>query len=63
MRLLRTLLLGAAAYGAYKFVTKKDVNGRAIVDEIKDKVPEWKAKIKQIKDDMEREFQPKDINL
>jgi hypothetical protein len=61
MGLLRTLLLGAAAYGAYKFATKKDVNGRSIVDDIKDKAPEWKEKIKQVKDDIEKGFQPKDI--
>jgi len=61
MGLLRTLLLGAAAYGAYKFATKKDVNGRSIVDDIKDKAPEWREKIKQVKDNIEKGFQPKDI--
>ncbi|MFC6099471.1 hypothetical protein [Olivibacter domesticus] len=61
MGLLRTLLLGAAAYGAYKYATKKDVNGRSMVDDIKEKAPEWKEKIKRFKDDVERGFQPKDV--
>lgn len=61
MGLLRTLLLGAAAYGAYKYATKKDVNGRSMVDDIKEKAPEWKEKIKRFKDDIERGFQPKDV--
>lgn len=61
MGLLRTLLLGAAAYGAYKYATKKDVNGRSMVDDIKEKAPEWKEKIMRVKDDIERGFQTKDI--
>lgn len=60
MGLFRTLLLGAAAYGAYKYVTKKDVNGRSMVDDIKDKAPEWKENIKRFKDDIERKFQTND---
>lgn len=61
MGLLRTLLLGAAAYGAYKYATKKDVNGRSMVDDIKEKAPEWKEKIMRVKDDIERGFQTKDV--
>jgi hypothetical protein len=61
MGLLRTLLLGAAAYGAYKYATKKDVNGRSMVDDIKEKAPEWKEKIMRVKDDLERGFQTKDF--
>jgi molybdopterin synthase catalytic subunit len=37
------------------------VNGRSIVDDIKDKAPEWKEKIMQVKDNIEKGFQPKDI--
>jgi hypothetical protein len=61
MGLLRTLLLGAAAYGAYKYATKKDVNGRSMVDDIKEKAPEWKEKIMRVKDDIEKGFQTKDV--
>lgn len=61
MGLLRVLLLGAAAYGAYKFVTKKDMNGRSIVDDVKNKAPEWKKKIMRVKDDIEKGFQTKDL--
>lgn len=60
MGLFRTVLLGAAVYGAYKYATKKDVNGRSIVDDIKEKAPEWKEKVMRFKDDVEREFQTKD---
>lgn len=56
MGLFRTILLGAAAYGAYKYATKKDANGRSMVDDIKDRAPEWKEKIMNFKDNMEREF-------
>ncbi|MCL4639931.1 MULTISPECIES: hypothetical protein [Olivibacter] len=56
MGLFRTILLGAAAYGAYKYATKKDANGRSMVDDIKEKAPAWKEKIMRFKDDMEREL-------
>ncbi|WP_134091538.1 YtxH domain-containing protein [Olivibacter sp. XZL3] len=59
MGLFRTLLLGAAAYGAYKYATKKDANGRSMVDDIKDKAPEWKEKIMRFKDDVGRDFKHK----
>lgn len=61
MGLLRTLLFGAAAYGAYKYATKKDENGRSMVDDIKDRAPKWKEDIKRFKDDIEHKFQTKDI--
>jgi len=60
MGLFRTVLLGAVAYGAYKFATKKDENGKSMVDDIKEKAPEWKEKIMRFKDNIEREFQTKD---
>jgi len=61
MGLLKTLLLGAAAYGVYKYATKKDINGRSIVDDIKEKAPEWKEDIRRFKDDIESKFQAKDL--
>jgi len=51
MGLLKTALIGAAVYGAIKYVTKKDVYGRSVLDDIKDKAPEWADKAKQFKDD------------
>jgi hypothetical protein len=57
MGLLKTALLGAAVYGAVKYLTKKNLNGRSIVDEIKDKAPEWMEKAKSIKNDLKTEFE------
>lgn len=51
MGLLKTALIGAAVYGAIKYVTKKDVNGRSILDDVKDKAPEWADKAKRFKED------------
>jgi hypothetical protein len=53
MGLLKTALIGAAVYGAIKYLTKKDMNGRSMVDDIKEKAPEWMDKVKNMK----REFQ------
>ena len=56
MGLLKTAILGAAVYAGFKYVTKKDpVTGKSIVDDIKDKAPEWKEKAK----DYKREFETK----
>lgn len=53
MGLIKTALIGAAVYGAIKYLTKKDMNGRSMVDNIKEKAPEWMDKVKNMK----REFQ------
>ena len=53
MGLFRTALIGAALYGAYKYVTKPDViTGRTLVDDLKDNAPEWIEKAKGYKDDL-----------
>ena len=57
MGLLKTALIGAAVYGAIKYITKKDENGRSIVDNIKDKAPEWMEKAKNIKDEFRTELE------
>jgi uncharacterized protein YoxC len=56
MGLFKTVLLGAAVYGAYKYATKKDVNGRSMVDDLKDKAPEFMDKAKRFKEDMEMKY-------
>ncbi|KLT65344.1 hypothetical protein [Pedobacter sp. BMA] len=56
MGLLKTAILGAAVYAGFKYVTKKDpVTGKSIVDDLKDKAPEWKEKANNYK----REFETK----
>lgn len=57
MGLLKTALIGAAVYGAIKYMTKKDENGRSIVDNLKDKAPEWMEKAKNIKDEFRTELE------
>jgi hypothetical protein len=52
MGLLKTAIIGAAIYGAIKYVTKKDINGKSIVDDIKEKAPEWADKAKKLRDDL-----------
>jgi hypothetical protein len=51
MGLLKTALIGAAVYGAIKYVTKKDINGRSVLDDLKEKAPEWADKAKRFKED------------
>lgn len=56
MGLLKTALIGAAVYGAIKYITKKDENGRSIVDDLKDRAPEWMEKAKGFKTDMQMKY-------
>lgn len=57
MGLLKKVLIGAAVYGAFKYLTKKDVNGRSMVDDIKDKAPDWMEKVKNVKNDFQAELE------
>lgn len=57
MGLLKTALMGAAVYGAVKYLTKKDITGRSMVDDIKDKAPEWMEKVKNVKNDFQAELE------
>ena len=53
MGLFRTAFIGAAIYGAYKYITKPDeITGKTIVDELKEKAPEWIEKAKDLKEDL-----------
>jgi hypothetical protein len=56
MGLFKTALIGAAVYGAIKYVTKKDVNGRSLVDDFKEKAPEWVDKAKRFKEDIAMDY-------
>ncbi|WP_316791317.1 YtxH domain-containing protein [Pedobacter frigoris] len=57
MGLLKTALIGAAVYGAIKYVTKKDLNGRSIMDDFKEKSPEWMEKFKNVKEEFKVELE------
>jgi hypothetical protein len=57
MGLFKTALIGAAIYGAYKYITKTDdVTGKSIVDDLKEKAPEWIDKAKAYKEDLEVKY-------
>jgi len=57
MGLLKTALIGAAVYGAIKYITKKDeLTGRSIADDLKDKAPEWIDKAKGYKSDLQARY-------
>jgi hypothetical protein len=51
MGLLKTAIIGAAVYGAIKYVTKKDINGKSLVDDLKENAPKWADEAKRMKDD------------
>lgn len=57
MGLLKTALIGAAVYGAIKYVTKKNTNGRSVMDNLKERAPEWLEKIKNVKEDFRTELE------
>lgn len=62
MGLFRTAVIGAAIYGAYKYLTKPDeITGKTIVDDLKEKAPEWMDKAKSLKDDLEKKYVKNDL--
>jgi len=54
MGLLKTAIIGAAIYAGVKYITKKDpVTGKSVVDDLKDKAPEWMEKAKSYGNEFE----------
>ncbi|AMR29915.1 hypothetical protein A0256_00045 [Mucilaginibacter sp. PAMC 26640] len=51
MGLLRFIAVGAAIGYGINYITKKDVNGRSILDDITDDAPEWFDKAKKYAED------------
>lgn len=58
MGLFKTALIGAAVYGAVKYLTKKDALGHSKMDEIKEKAPEWLEKAKAVTSDLKAGTMP-----
>lgn len=54
MGLLKKLIVGAAVYGVIQYVTKKDADGKSIIDDLKEKAPQWKDTAKRFKEDLNR---------
>ena len=62
MGFIRTAIIGAAIYSAYKYITKPDqVTGRTIVDDLQDKAPEWIEKAKSLKNDLQGKYLNDDV--
>ena len=59
MGLLKTALIGAAVYGAVRYLTKKDALGQSKFDEIKEQIPDWVEKAKVSLNEMQTENFPK----
>ncbi len=57
MGFIKSALIGAAVYGAIKYVTKKDeLTGRSIFDDLVDKAPEWIDEAKSYKEKLTSNF-------
>jgi hypothetical protein len=52
MGLFKTIVISAAVYGAYKFLTEADHLGRTRLDKIKEQAPEWLETAKEVKKDL-----------
>ncbi len=46
MSLLKYAVLGAAVAYGVKYLTKKGIDGRSVIDNLKDKAPEYADKVK-----------------
>ena len=53
MGIFKTIVISAAIYGAYKFLTEADDFGKTKLDEIKEKAPEWIEKAKAVREDLQ----------
>jgi uncharacterized membrane protein (DUF106 family) len=61
MGIIRTIVISAAIYGAYKFLTEEDTFGKSRLDSIKEQAPEWVEKAKSIKEELKSATLPEDI--
>lgn len=47
MNILRFIAIGAAVAYGVSYLTKRDANGRSIVDDVLDKAPDWADNLKK----------------
>ena len=47
MGFFKNLLVGAAVVAGYNYITKKRPDGKSVMDDLKEKAPEWIDKAKQ----------------
>ena len=50
MGLLKTIVISAAIYGAYRFLKEENDHGKTRLDEFNEKLPDWLNKMSEIKD-------------
>jgi len=56
MSLFKNLLIGAAVVAGVNYITKKRPDGRSMVDDIKEKAPEWMNKAKEFGNTQKERF-------
>lgn len=61
MGLFKTIVVGAAIYGVYKFLTEQDDFGRTRLDALKEDVPDFLDKAKVVKNDIVAGGMPEDL--
>ncbi len=62
MGFFKNAIIGAAIYGAYKYITKPDaITGKTIVDDLKEKAPEWIEQAKSLKNDLHGKYLNDDV--
>ncbi len=55
MGLLKTAVIGAAIYGAYKYATQRDETGKTRFDNWKEEAPKWKKKAEEYGEKLRRQ--------
>lgn len=64
MGFLKGLIVGAVAYGAVQYLSKKDLlTGRSKMQELIDKAPEYLDEVKNYVKDMEQEFVEAEVRV
>lgn len=51
MNLIKFIIVGAAVGYGINYITKKNEDGRSIIDDLADRAPDWFDKAKQFADD------------
>ena len=57
MGLLKLIAVGAAVAYGINYATKKRADGRSLMDDVKEKAPEWMNKAKEYGNDMKSKMQ------
>ena len=58
MGLIKLLAIGAAVAYGVNYATKKRADGRSLMDDVKERAPEWMNKAKEYGNQMKNKMQP-----